>query len=58
MGMGCDEYGVCYAAAHGEPDRCGYVNYNNKLPCLTDDPRWANVPMNSIRLRTINENRK
>ncbi|MER9605352.1 hypothetical protein [Mesorhizobium sp. M0243] len=23
MGVGCDEYGVCYAAAHGQPDRCG-----------------------------------
>lgn len=23
LGVGCDEYGTCYAAAHGEPDRCG-----------------------------------
>lgn len=23
MGVGCEEYGVCYAAAHGEPERCG-----------------------------------
>jgi len=22
MGVGCDESGVCYAEAHGEPDRC------------------------------------
>ena len=22
MGVGCKEAGVCYAAAHGEPDRC------------------------------------
>lgn len=22
MGVGCDEYGVCYAEAHGEPIRC------------------------------------
>lgn len=22
MGVGCDEVGVCYAEAHGEPDRC------------------------------------
>lgn len=22
MGVGCDEYGVCYAEAHGEPERC------------------------------------
>jgi hypothetical protein len=23
MGVGCQEAGVCFAAAHGEPDRCG-----------------------------------
>lgn len=23
LGVGCDEYGVCYAEAHGCPDRCG-----------------------------------
>jgi hypothetical protein len=22
MGVGCDEAGVCYAAAHGRPDEC------------------------------------
>ena len=22
MGVGCDEYGVCYASAHGRPDLC------------------------------------
>lgn len=22
MGVGCDEYGVCYAAAHGHPELC------------------------------------
>lgn len=22
MGVGCQETGICYAAAHGEPDRC------------------------------------
>ncbi len=22
MGVGCDEHGVCYAAAHGRPWRC------------------------------------
>lgn len=22
MGVGCDEAGMCYAAAHGEPERC------------------------------------
>lgn len=23
LGVGCDEAGVCYADAHGEPERCG-----------------------------------
>lgn len=22
MGVGCDEYGICYAEAHGQPDQC------------------------------------
>lgn len=22
MGVGCDEYGVCYAEAHGQPEQC------------------------------------
>jgi hypothetical protein len=22
MGVGCDEAGICYAAAHGQPERC------------------------------------
>ena len=23
LGVGCEEAGVCFALAHGEPDRCG-----------------------------------
>lgn len=23
LGVGCEEYGVCYADAHGDPDQCG-----------------------------------
>lgn len=23
LDVGCDEYGVCYAAAHGQPEQCG-----------------------------------
>ena len=23
LGMGCDDVGVCYAEAHGDPDQCG-----------------------------------
>ncbi len=22
MGVGCNEYGICYADAHGQPDFC------------------------------------
>ncbi len=22
MGVGCDEYGICYAEAHGQPEQC------------------------------------
>ena len=23
LGVGCDEYGICYAEAHGQPEQCG-----------------------------------
>jgi hypothetical protein len=23
LGVGCEETGVCYAIAHGQPDKCG-----------------------------------
>lgn len=23
LGVGCEEYGVCYAMAHGRPEQCG-----------------------------------
>jgi hypothetical protein len=32
MGVGCEEVGICYAEAHGEPDRCS---------------RWTNPPHRS-----------
>lgn len=25
LGVGCDEAGVCYAVAHGQPEKCGRV---------------------------------
>lgn len=25
LGVGCDEAGVCYAAAHGQPGRCPFT---------------------------------
>jgi hypothetical protein len=26
LGVGCDEAGVCYAEAHGQPDQCGRIS--------------------------------
>ena len=26
LGVGCDEYGVCYAIAHGQPEQCGKLD--------------------------------
>lgn len=26
MGVGCEEAGVCYAAAHNQPERCGRMD--------------------------------
>lgn len=27
LGVGCDDYGICYADAHGEPSQCGRINH-------------------------------
>ena len=33
MGVGCDEYGICYAEAHGQPEQCPlYAARGNDLP--------------------------
>lgn len=52
MGMGCTEYGACYAAAHGEPDRCtAWTNpphrshLCHKCGCVW---RPADVPTNGV----------
>lgn len=34
LGVGCDETGVCYADAHGDPSQCG-INIVDVLP---DEP--------------------
>lgn len=31
MGVGCDEYGVCYAEAHGQPEKCPHAK--KSVPC-------------------------
>lgn len=36
MGVGCDESGVCYAEAHGEPDRCESTAVREKLDVEPD----------------------
>lgn len=34
MGVGCDEYGVCYASSHGRPDMCPCeAPYPGQAPC-------------------------
>ena len=34
MGVGCDEAGVCYASAMGEPERCQLLNPDVRIvPC-------------------------
>lgn len=30
MGVGCNEYGVCYADAHGKPEMCGLPEISNR----------------------------
>lgn len=36
MGVGCDETGVCYALAHGQPERCARIPDR----CTCDKPTW------------------
>lgn len=31
LGVGCDEAGVCYADAHGQPEKCGRIYSRNAL---------------------------
>ncbi len=37
MGVGCEEYGICYAMAHGEPDRCGREQAPQPAEVVADD---------------------
>ena len=37
LGVGCDEAGVCYAAAHGQPDHCADAFHDADEP-ETPDP--------------------
>lgn len=43
MGVGCDEYGVCYAEAHGQPEMCPHAQGmetrqgGNAVPSRSDD---------------------
>lgn len=38
LGVGCDEVGVCYAAAHNQPDKCGApVKDAAPAPVLTEE---------------------
>lgn len=35
LGVGCEQAGVCYAAAHNQPDQCGWVE--DEAPPLTSE---------------------
>lgn len=37
LGVGCDETGVCYAQAHGHPEKCGWAARPNPE---VDSPAW------------------
>ncbi|CDY76130.1 hypothetical protein BGLT_05202 [Caballeronia glathei] len=37
MGVGCDEAGVCYAMAHGQPERCAAPQAECAPRALTDE---------------------
>lgn len=38
MGVGCDEAGICFAAAHDEPDRCPLREFNQCDGCRIKAP--------------------
>ena len=42
MGVGCDEAGVCYAMAHGQPELCA-------APQAECAPRWAQPVGDTVR---------
>jgi hypothetical protein len=39
MGVGCEETGLCYAAAHGQPERCGKPDTPPAAPVAIDRPK-------------------
>ena len=49
LGVGCEQYGVCYAAANGKPEQCGkaddladFVEWLEKQRSVpTMDPPWS-----------------
>jgi hypothetical protein len=52
MGVGCDTTGLCYATAHGEPDRCNAWDnppHRSHL-CLGCGHIWrpADIPTNGV----------
>ncbi len=54
MGVGCDEYGVCYAEAHGEPGRCprnmngGADNFIRLVSAVEDETMKADFSPEAI----------
>lgn len=37
MGVGCNEYGVCYAEAHGQPEQCPLYVARSEQPDLSPE---------------------
>ena len=37
LGVGCEQYGVCYAAAHNQPRQCGWIEIQDEAPPLTSE---------------------
>jgi hypothetical protein len=39
LGVGCEEYGVCYAEAHNQPCQCGRRDLPTECEDIEDDSR-------------------
>lgn len=37
LGVGCEQYGVCFAAANNQPDQCGWIEIPEEAPPLTPE---------------------
>lgn len=61
LGVGCEQYGVCYAVANGKPEMCGrdelgslaeWLDTQRSVPTM--DPPWSgawNACIDHVKLR-------